>query len=88
MSKGMSAAQAALQQKIKVLSKLFDDGYASEKDLQTLELAQMLKIPNITVPELAIIVELQKSVKTHTLYSYLGGGVDERNEQRNDEQNY
>lgn len=38
----------------------------------------MLKIPNITVQELSIIVSLQKYVKSHTLYSYLGGGTDEQ----------
>jgi hypothetical protein len=84
MPRVTNTTQVAFQQKIKVLSKLFEGGCSSEKELQTLELAQMLKIPNITVPELAIIVELQKSVKTHTLYSYLGGGADERNEQQND----
>lgn len=81
MPKGMNTTQLTFQQKIKVLSKLYEGGCKTEKDLQTLELAKMLKIPNITVPELSIIVDLQKSVKAHTLYSYLGGGADERTEQ-------
>ena len=84
MPKGMNTTQLAFQQKIKVLSKLYEGGCKTEKDLQTLELAEMLKIPNITVPELSIIVDLQKGVKTHTLYSYLGGGADERTEQQSD----
>jgi hypothetical protein len=84
MSRGTGTVQTAFQQKVKVLAKLYEGGCASEKDLQTLELTEMLKIPNITVPELAIIVDLQRSVKTHTLYSYLGGGTDERTEQQND----
>jgi hypothetical protein len=78
MPRGSNSAQTAFQQKIKVLAKLYEGGCSSEKDLQTLELTEMLKIPDITVPELGIIVELQRSVKTHTLYSYLGGGADER----------
>ncbi len=78
MPKGMNTTQLTFQQKIKVLTKLYEGGCRTEKDLQTLELAEMLKIPNITVPELTIITELQKGVKTHTLYSYLGGGADEQ----------
>ena len=84
MPKGANTTQLAFQQKIKVLSKLYEGGCKTEKDLQTLELAEMLKIPNITVPELSIIVDLQKSVKTHSLYSYLGGGADERPELQSD----
>lgn len=84
MPKGTTTTQTAFQQKIKVLLKLYEGGCKTEKDLQTLELAEMLKIPNITVPELSVIVSLQKSVKAHTLYSYLGGGADEPTEQQND----
>lgn len=84
MPKGMNTTQLTFQQKIKVLTKLYEGGCRTEKELQTLELAQMLKIPNITVPELSIIVDLQKSVKAHTLYSYLGGEANERTEQQND----
>lgn len=81
MPKGMTATQLTFQQKIKVISKLYEGGCKTEKDLQTLELAEMLKIPGITVPELSIIVNLQKCVKAHTLYSYLGGGENEQPDQ-------
>ncbi|MCM1295924.1 MAG: hypothetical protein NC311_10320 [Muribaculaceae bacterium] len=84
MPKATNTAQQTFQQKIKVLTKLYEGGCRTEKDLQTLELAEMLKIPNITVPELTIITELQKGVKAHSLYSYLGGGASERTEQQND----
>ena len=78
MPKALTAEQQSFQQKIKVLTKLYEGGCKTEKELQTLELAEMLKIPNITVQELSIIVSLQKYVKSHTLYSYLGGGTDEQ----------
>ena len=78
MSKSLNPMQQSFQQKIKVLSKLFEGGCRTEKELQTLELAEMLNIPNITVSELSIIVKLQRAAKTHTLYSYLGGGTDEQ----------
>ena len=80
MSKSLNPMQQSFQQKIKVLSKLFEGGCRTEKELQTLELAEMLNIPNIPVSELSIIVKLQRAAKTHTLYSYLGGGTDEQQE--------
>lgn len=81
MPKGKNTTQFTFPQKIKVMSKLYEGGCKTEKDLQTLELVEMLKIPGITVPELTIITELQKGVKTHTLYSYLGGDENEQPDQ-------
>lgn len=71
-----TTAELDLAPKVRVLAKLIDCGYKTEKDLQALNLKGMLKIPGITVPELTIITEMQKCVKAHTLYSYLGGGAD------------
>ncbi len=69
------------QQKSRVLNKLFSFGVETEKDLQKLTLENILAIKNITIPEMAIITELQKQVKAGTLYSYLAGGEsDEPNE--------
>lgn len=69
------------QQKSRVLNKLFSFGVETEKDLQKLTLENILAIKNITIPEMAIITELQKQVKAGTLYSYLAGGEsDEQNE--------
>jgi len=63
------------------LNKLFSFGVETEKDLQKLTLENILEIKNITIPEMAIITELQKQVKAGTLYSYLAGGEsDEPNE--------
>lgn len=65
------------QQKIKVLNKLFDSGYDTEKKLQQLDMESILKIPSITIPDMTVIMELQKLTKAGKLYSYLGGGSDE-----------
>ena len=59
-----------LQQKVKVLNKLFDAKCRTEKDLQ--------KIPNITIQDMTVIMELQKATKSGKLFSYLGGGTDEQ----------
>ena len=67
-----------LQQKVKVLNKLFDAKCKSEKDLQALDMESILKIPNITIQDMTIIMELQKATKANKLFSYLGGGSDEQ----------
>lgn len=69
-----------LQQKVKVLSKLFDNGCKTEKELQALNMESILKIPNITIQDMTVIMELQKQVKANHLFSYLGGGDNEQNE--------
>lgn len=78
MSVKKTEAEQVFSQKIRVLSKLYASGYKTEKDLQSLGLVDMLKIRNITVPELTVITELQQRVRSHTLYSYLGGGAIEQ----------
>ena len=67
-----------LQQKIKLLSKLFDAGINTEKQLQQLDMERILKIPGITIPEMNLLLELQKQTKANKLFSYLGGGTDEQ----------
>ena len=69
--------KSAFQQKIKVLTKLVDSGYDTEKKLQQLNTEGILKIPGITIPEISIILELQKQTKSNQLFSYLSGGADE-----------
>ena len=66
------------QQKVKVLTKLFDAGYNTEKKLQQLDMEGILKISNITIPDMTVILELQKQTKSNKLFSYLGGGSDEQ----------
>lgn len=67
-----------LQQKVKVLQKLFDSGCKTEKDLKALNLQSLLQIPDITVPDMTVITELQEQVAKNKLFSYLGGGADEQ----------
>lgn len=67
-----------LQQKTKVLNKLFEANCKTEKDLQALDIEGILKIPNITIQDMTIITELQKQIKANKLFSYLGGGGNEQ----------
>lgn len=72
-----TAAEQGLQQKMKVLAKLFDAGCKTEKDLKALTLPTILRIPDVTVPDMTVITELQEQVAKNRLFSYLGGGTDE-----------
>ena len=65
-----------LQQKVKVLNKLFDAKCRTEKELQALDMESILKIPNITIQDMTVIMELQKATKANPLCYYLGGGND------------
>lgn len=67
------------QQKFKVLNKLFEAGFKTEKDLQSINFQNVFSIPNLTVQEMSIISELQTNTKCNKLYSYLGGNNDEQN---------
>lgn len=60
-------------QKIKVLTKLFDAGINTEKEVLALNLQSILQIKNITIQDMSIITELQTYIKSNKLYSYLGG---------------
>lgn len=70
-------AENKMQQKLKVMSKLVESGYDTEKKLLKLEMESILKIKGITIPDMSVIIELQKSTKANRLFSYLGGGTDD-----------
>lgn len=59
------------QQKFKVLNKLFEAGFKTEKDLQSINFQNVFSIPNLTVQEMSIISKLQTNTKGNKLYSYL-----------------
>lgn len=72
------STNTALQQKVKVLAKLYDSGCKTEKDLKALSLQSILKIPDMTV-----ITELQEQIAKNRLFSYLGGADDEQKSEQN-----
>ena len=76
-----TAAELNLQQKVKVLGMQEDAGCKTEKDLKALTLPTILKIPDVTVPDMTVITELQEQVAKNRLFSYLGGESDEPNRQ-------
>ena len=60
MPRTANTTPVTFQHKMKVLTKLYEGGCKTEKELQALELAEMLKIPNITVQELSIIAAKER----------------------------
>lgn len=78
MASRKATENMSLVQKVKVLQKLFAFGCKTEKDLKALNLQSILQIPDITVPDMTVITELQEQVAKNRLFSYLGGGADEQ----------
>lgn len=65
---------AVNQKAIKVLNKVLESGFTTEKDIAAMTMDDMLSIPGITLAEIAIINYLQKSIKANKVISFLGGG--------------
>lgn len=53
------------QKAIKVLQRLFDAGYVTEKEIVNMTMDEMLALPGVNVADLFIISELQKSIKAN-----------------------
>ena len=83
MATKKTAAEQGLQQKMKVLEKLFEFGCKTEKDLKALSLQSILKIPDISVSDMTVITELQEQIAKNRLFSYLGGADDEQKSEQN-----
>ena len=68
------------QKAIKVLQRLFDAGYGTEKEIVNMTMDEMLALPGVNVADLCIISELQKRIKTNKVISYLSGKTEAREE--------
>ena len=64
----------AINQKvIKVINKIFESGFTNEKDITGMTMDDILAIQGITIADIALINDLQKSIKVNKVISYLGG---------------
>lgn len=66
-------SELTLNQKIMLISRLAEAGIDTEKKLNDLSVENMLKIPNITIPDIHNFLELKQVVKSGKLFSYLNG---------------
>lgn len=58
---------------IKTLNKLFQAGFTDEKAIISMTMDDILELPGISVSEISLINEIQKSIKAGRLVSFLGG---------------
>ena len=63
------------QKAIKVLGKVFEAGFTDEKAIAAMTMDNILSIQGVTITEIGIINELQKSIKANKVISFFGGGA-------------
>lgn len=62
------------QKAIKVLNKIFEAGFTDEKDIAAMTMDDILSMQGVTIADITIINDLQKSIKANKVISFLGGG--------------
>jgi len=65
---------AVNQKTIRVLNKIFETGFTTEKEIIAMTMDDILGIQGITIADMAVINDLQKSIKTNKVITFLGGG--------------
>ena len=66
---------AVNQKAIKVLNKIFE-GFTDEKEISAMTMDDILSMQGITVADIGLINDLQKSIKANKVISFLGGGAE------------
>lgn len=67
---------AVNQKAVKVLNKIFEAGFTEEKAIASMTMDDILSMQGITVTEIGIINDLQKSIKANKVITFLGGGAE------------
>ena len=68
---------AVNQKAVKVLNKVLEAGFTDEKAISAMPMDDILSMQSITVSDIALINDLQKSIKANKVISFLGGAADE-----------
>lgn len=55
----------------KLLQKIFNSGFNTEKSILALELEDLQKIPDITSMDILIIIDLKKAIKSKRMIAFL-----------------
>ena len=58
---------------VKIIAKLMEAGFDSEKEIQSMSMDDILSLPGITVAEIGVINEVQKAVKANKVITLLTG---------------
>lgn len=67
---------AVNQKAIKVLNKVLEAGFTDEKVISAMTMDDILSMQGITVADIGLINDLQKSIKANKVISFLGGGAE------------
>ena len=62
---------AVNQKAVKVINKVFDAGFTEEKAIAAMTMDAILSMQGITVADIALINDLQKSIKANKVISFL-----------------
>lgn len=68
---------AVNQKAVKVLNKVLEAGFTDEKAISAMTVDDIFSMQSITVADIALINDLQKSIKANKVISFLGGAADE-----------
>ena len=64
---------AVNQKAVKVLNKVLEAGFTDEKAISAMTMDDILSMQGITVADIGLINDLQKSIKANKVISFLGG---------------
>lgn len=67
---------AVNQKAVKVLNKVLEAGFTDEKAIAAMTMDDILAMQGVTVTDIALINDLQKSIKANRVISFLGGGAE------------
>ncbi len=67
---------AVNQKAVMVLNKIYEAGFTEEKAIASMTMDDILSMQGITVAEIGIINDLQKSIKANKVITFLGGGAE------------
>ena len=67
---------AVNQKAIKVLNRIFEAAFTEEKAIAAMTMDDILSMQGITVTDIGLINDLQKSIKANKVISFLGGGTE------------
>ena len=59
---------------VRIINRLLDGGYESEKAILAMTMDDILALPNVTVADIALINELQKAVRSNRVIVFLAHG--------------
>ena len=68
---------AVNQKAVKVLNKILEAGFTDEKAIAAMTMADILSMQGITVADISLINDLQKSIKANKVISFFGGDANE-----------